>query len=125
MEVPMPAPSAPPAETAARLARLEAQYLRIRRAGLAALCAALAFGALAMRPRDPVIRADRIELVAGGKRQAVLQADSAGIDLVLFDAKGRVATAARLGSDAALSLLNGAGEVVATLGGPRVRHLRP
>ena len=74
-------------------------------------------------PSAPVVRAERVELVSGNQRQAALQADGTGIDLVLFDAKDRVATAVRLSRDSTLSVISGDGGVVATLGGPSVKHL--
>ena len=93
---------------------------------------ALAWGALCLVPvglgaftngTGPVVRAEQVELVtASGTRQAALNADSAWVTLTLFTAKGRPASALRL-SDSTLTLLDASGRTVATLGGPRVRHL--
>lgn len=113
-------------ETVERLDRLEGQHQRLRRAVLVALCVLpLGLAAFAIDPHTPVVQAERVELVgAGGKRQAVLKADSAGIDLLLFDAKERITSAIRLGADSTLRVLDGRGTVVATLGGPRVRLVK-
>ena len=71
-----------------------------------------------------MVQADRVELVtASGTRQAVLSADSTGVNLTLFSAKGRPASALRLSHDSMLTLLDATGRRVATLGGPLVRHL--
>ena len=57
-----------------------------------------------------------------GARQAVLRADSAGVVLMLFGPRGKPVSALQLG-DSALTLLDAAGQPVATLGGPGVKHL--
>jgi hypothetical protein len=112
-------------ETIARLNRLERQQRQLRRAALAALCALpLGLGAFALDSPAPVVQAERIELVdAAGQRRALLKADSAAVDLLLFTAKGRVATAMRLSADSTLRILDGTGAVIATMGGPTVKHL--
>jgi hypothetical protein len=79
-------------------------------------------GAFAHRS-DPVVRAEQVELISvNGTRQAALNADSAGVTLTLFTGKGRPASAMRL-TDSTLTLLDASGREIATLGGPRVRHL--
>jgi hypothetical protein len=95
----------------------------LRRLGWGALCLLpVGLGAFAGRP-GPVVRAEQVELVtASGTRQATIDADSAGVTVTLFTAKGRPASALRL-SDSTLTLLDADGRAVATLGGPRVRHL--
>jgi hypothetical protein len=112
-------------ETGTRLDRLERELRQVRRLLVTALCILpLALGAAAMVPQAPVVQAERLELVGtGGKPLAVLRADSAGLNLLLVDGRGKVAAAARLGADTTLSVLDGRGSVIATLGGPRVRHL--
>jgi hypothetical protein len=107
----------------ARLAGLERSHRSLRRLGWGALCLLpVGLGAFASRS-GPVVRAEQIELVtASGTRQASLDADSAGVTLTLFTTKGRPASALRL-SDSTLTLLDANGRPVATLGGPRVRHL--
>lgn len=112
-------------ETIARLNRLERQQRQLRRAALVALCILpVGLGAFALNSRAPVLQAERLELVsASGERRAVLKGDSAAVDLLLFTAKGRVASAVRLGADSTLKILDGTGSVIATLGGPTVKHL--
>ena len=63
-------------------------------------------------------------------RRAVMSTDSAGVSLTLFDRKGRPASALRLSNQLelrdnfpTLTLLDSRGGVVATLGGPVVKHL--
>ncbi len=111
-------------DMATRLTRLERQQRRLRRLAGGALCLLpVGLGAFASGRPDPVVRAEQVELItATGTRQAVLDADSMGVTLTLFTVKGRPASALRL-SDSTLTLLDASGEPVATLGGPRVRHL--
>ena len=111
-------------EMATRLTRLERQQLRLRRLAWGGLCLLpVGLGAFASGGPAPVVQAEQVELVnATGTRQAVLSADSTGVTLTLFTVKGRPASALRL-SDSTLMLLDASGEPVATLGGPRVRHL--
>jgi hypothetical protein len=110
-------------ELTARLAKLERYHRSLRRLALAALCLLpLGLGAFASRS-GPVVRAEQVELItAAGIRQATLDADSAGVTVTLFTTKGRPASALHL-SDSTLTLLDAEGRPVATLGGPRVRHL--
>jgi hypothetical protein len=107
----------------ARLIQLERQQRRFRRLALGALCLLpVLLGAFAAGRRAPVVQAERVELItANGTRQAVLSSDSAGVNLTLFSAKGRPASALRL--DSMLTLLDATGQPVAVLGGPKVRHL--
>ena len=107
----------------ARLSELERQHRRLRRLAWGALCLLpIGLGAFT-NGTGPVVRAEQVELVtASGTRQADLNADSAGVTLTLFTTKGRPASALRL-SDSTLTLLDASGRTVATLGGPRVRHL--
>jgi hypothetical protein len=87
--------------------------------GLAAVAALAAF-----TRREPVVRAERIELVsADGVRRAVLAADSTGFVLTVLDARGRPVSALRLNPEPWLSVESGRGEEMAGLGAPRVRHL--
>jgi hypothetical protein len=108
----------------ARLAQLERRQRSLRRLAWGALCLLpLALGAFVKGEPGPVVRAEQVELItANGTRQAALNADSTGVTLTLFSAKGRPASALRL-SDSTLTLLDARGQPVATLGGPRVRHL--
>ncbi|HEY7504506.1 MAG TPA: hypothetical protein VH700_10430 [Gemmatimonadales bacterium] len=108
---------------AARLAQLERHHRRLRRLAWTVYCLLpLGLGAFASGS-GPVVRAEQVELItAKGSRQAVLDADSAGVTLTLFTSKGQPASALRL-SDSTLTLLDADGRPVATLGGPRVRHL--
>ena len=107
----------------ARLASLEQFHRSVRRLAWGALCLVpIGLGAFVSAP-DPVVRAEQVELVtAKGVRQAALNADSGGVTLTLFTARGRPASAVRL-SDSALTLFDAAGRPVATLGGPMVRHV--
>ena len=111
-------------ELTARLERIERQQRRVRRFAWGALCLLpLALGAFANGRADPVVRAGQVELLnRAGARQAVLSADSAGVTLTLFGPRGKPVSAVQLG-DSALTLLDATGEPVATLGGPRVKHL--
>jgi hypothetical protein len=107
-----------------RIAQLERRQRSLRRLALGGLCVLpVGLGAFASAGAGPVVRAEQIELVtATGARQAALSADSSGVTLTLFTAKGRPASALHL-SDSTLTLLDAAGRPVAALGGPRVRHL--
>jgi hypothetical protein len=107
----------------ARLSNFERQNRNLRRLAWCALCLLPAGLGAFTNGSGPVVRAEQVELVtASGTRQAALNADSAGVTLTLFTAKGRPASALRL-SDSTLTLLDASGRAVATLGGPRVRHL--
>jgi hypothetical protein len=109
---------------AARLDRLERQQRRLRRLAWGALALLpLALGAFARGGPGPVVRAEQIELLNdAGARQAVLSADSGGVTLTLLGTRGKPVSALQLG-DSAITLLDADGQPVATLGGPRVRHL--
>jgi hypothetical protein len=109
---------------AARLERIERQQRRLRRFAWGALCLLpLGLGAFVGGGADPVVRAEQIELLnPAGARQAVLRADSAGVMLMLFGPRGKPVSALQL-DDSALTLLDAAGQPVATLGGPGVKHL--
>jgi len=111
-------------DVTARLARLESQQRRVRRlAGLGLGLLPLGLGAFGSAAGGPVVRAEQVELVTPtGARRAALSADSTGVTLTLFTAKGRPASALHL-SDSTLALLDAGGRTVAELGGPRVRHL--
>jgi hypothetical protein len=110
---------------AVRLVQLEQQQRHVRRLGWAALCLLpVGLGAFAAGGPAPVVQAERVELItANGTRQAILSADSTGVNLTLLTANGRPASALQLSADSTLTLLNGAGQPVATLGGARVKHL--
>ena len=112
-------------DIAGRLNQLEREHQRLRRVAVIGLCLLpVGLGAFAANTSSPVVQAERVELVsAGGKRQAVLKADSAGIDLLLFDPKGRVASAMHLGAEGMLKVIDSSGSVAGSLGGPPVRHL--
>ena len=87
----------------------------------AALIAALS--AFAARGQ-PILRAERIELVsAEGVRQAVLAADSGGFVVMVLDTQGRAVSSLRLDGEPWLSVQSENGQEVAGLGSPRVRHL--
>ena len=124
----MTTPADSPSQVLARLSRLERQ---IRRVAIGGLCLVpLSLAAFASGGGASVVQADRVELVtASGARRAVLSTDSAGVSLTLFDRKGRPASAMRLSSDSGqrdfptLNLLDSRGDVVATLGGPTIKHL--
>jgi len=128
----MTTPADPASQLAARLSRLERQHRQFRRVAIGGLCLVpLSLAAFTTGRRAPVVQADRVELVtAAGARRAVLNADSAGVSLTLFDRKGRPASALRLSNQLelrdnfpTLTLLDSRGGVVATLGGPVVKHL--
>ncbi len=108
----------------ARLGRVERQQRRLRRFAWGAIgLLPLALGAFVRGGSGPVVRVEQIELLnATGTRQAVLRADSSGVTLTLFGARGNPVSALHLG-DSALTLLDAGGQPVATLGGPLVRHL--
>jgi hypothetical protein len=109
---------------AARLDRLERQQRRLQRIAWGALALLpLALGAFVRGGPGPVVRAEQIELLnAAGTRQAVLSSDSTGVTLTLLGARGKPVSALQL-RDSAITLLDAGGQPVATLGGPRVRHL--
>ncbi|HKU62330.1 MAG TPA: hypothetical protein VJQ44_13985 [Gemmatimonadales bacterium] len=111
-------------DLAARLDRLERQQRRYRRFAWGALgLLPLVLGAFVGGGPGPLVRAEQVELLnAAGGRQAVLSADSSGVTLTLFGARGKPVSGLQLG-DSALTLLDADGQPVATLGGPRVRHL--
>jgi hypothetical protein len=128
----MTTPADPASQLAARMNRLERQHRQLRRVALGGLCLVpLSLAAFATGQSAPVVQADRVELVtASGKPQAVLSTDSAGVSLTLLDRKGRPASAMRLSNQhdltdnfPTLALIDSQGKVVATLGGPTVKHL--
>jgi hypothetical protein len=91
--------------------------------GIALCLLPLGLGGFVSGRADPVVRAEQIELLnPAGARQAVLRANSAGVVLMLFGPRGKPVSALQLG-DSALTLLDAAGQPVATLGGPGVKHL--
>jgi hypothetical protein len=97
-----------------------------RRAGplgaVVILACALALAAFARR--QPVVQAERIELVtADGVRRAVLTADSSGFRVIVLDGRGRPVSALRLGPEPWLSVESGNGREVAGLGAPKVHQL--
>jgi len=108
----------------ARLERLERQQRHLRRIAWCALTLLpLALGAFVRHGPGPVVRAEQVELLnPAGARQAVLNADSSGVTLTLLGARGKPVSALQLG-DSGITLLDAGGQPVATLGGPRVRHL--
>ena len=112
-------------QIAARLIQLEEQQRRLRRITVGLICLLpLGLGAFASRPFAPVVQAERVELVTeSGARQAILSADSNGINLTLLGPKGRPASSIRLGDDATLTVMDATGRVMTTLGGPTVRHI--
>lgn len=107
-----------------RMERIERQHRRLRRLAWGALSLLpLGLGAFVSGRADPVIRTQQVELLnPAGARQAVLSADSAGVTLTLLGPRGKPVSALELG-DSGLTLLDANGQPVATLGGPRVRHL--
>jgi hypothetical protein len=111
-------------ELSTRLERIERQQRRLRRVAWGALCLLpLGLGAFVSGGADPVVRTQQVELLnPAGARQAVLSADSAGVMLTLFGPRGKPVSALQLG-DSGLTLLDADGQPVATLGGPRIRHL--
>jgi len=124
--------SDPASHLVARLNRLERQHRQLRRVAIGGLCLVpLGLAAFATGRSAPVVQADRVELVtADGARRAVLSTDSAGVSLMLLDRKGRPASSLRLSNQLelkdnspTLTLLDSRGAVVATLGGPLVKHL--
>jgi hypothetical protein len=128
----MTTPADPASQLVARLSRLERQHRQLRRVAIGGLCLVpLGLAAFVAGRSAPVVQADRVELVtADGARRAVLSTDSAGVSLTLLDRKGRTASALRLSNQLelrdnvpTLKLLDSRGEVVATLGGPVVKHL--
>jgi hypothetical protein len=116
-------PTSDASDLRSRLDRLEHAHRRLRRLALGGLCLLpIGLGAFASG-KGPVVRAEQVELItAGGIRQAALNADSAGVTLTLFTTRERPVSALRL-TDSTLMLLDATGRTIATLGGPRVRHL--
>jgi hypothetical protein len=89
---------------------------------VAILACALALSAFARR--EPVIQAERIELVsADGVRRAVLAADNSGFRVIVLDGRGRPVSALRLNPEPWLTVESGNGREVAGLGAPKVHHL--
>jgi len=128
----MPTPADPASQLASRLSKLERQHRQLRRVAFGGLCLVpLGLAAFTTQRSAPVVQADRVELVtASGARRALLSTDSAGVSLTLFDRRGRPASAMRLSNESDLTdvfptlrLLDPQGKVVATLGGPTVKHL--
>jgi hypothetical protein len=109
-----------PLDHTARIERLERRSRRLV-ALLAALLLLLA--GLAMR-QAPVLRAERIELLApSGAPHALITADSGGVHLSILDSRGRPAGAIRLNREPWLSVRTGDGREVAGLGAPKVHLL--
>lgn len=76
------------------------------------------------RPPQPVLRAERVELVSPqGAALAVLGADTAGVYLLVLDARGRPASRLHLGREPWLAVQTGDGQAVAGLGAPKVHEL--
>jgi hypothetical protein len=73
---------------------------------------------------DPVVRAERLELVTEqGLRRAILTADSVGLAVTLLDRNGRPAGALLLSEEPRVSVVTGRGREVAGLGAPKVHPL--
>ena len=71
-----------------------------------------------------IVQARRVELIdLKGETRATLAADTAGVNLTLFDKRGRITAAIRLNGDPRLTVLDQAGREVAGIGAPRVQHL--
>jgi hypothetical protein len=128
----MTTPADSASQLASRLSQLERQHRHFRRVAFGGLCLVpLGLAAFTTVRSAPVVQADRVELVtASGAPRAVLSADSAGVSLTLLDRRDRPASAIRLSNESdltnvfpTLSLLDPQGKVVATLGGPTVKHL--
>ena len=93
------------------------------RAYLVLLAALAALSLAALRPQ-PVLRAERIELLTpGGTTGATLTADSAGMTITLLDPRGRPVGALRLNGEPWLSVQGGDGREAAGLGRPKVHRL--
>jgi hypothetical protein len=94
-----------------------------RRYHMLAFTALLLLIGLAAR-REPVVRAERIELVnAQGERRALLAADSGGLVLTLLDAQGRPVSSLRLNGEPWLSVQDSRGHEAAGLGSPKPKNL--
>lgn len=108
----------------ARLTSLERrQRLLQLLAGAGALLVPAALAAFAAEDPD-IVQARRVELIdLKGETRATLAADTAGVNLTLFDQRGRFTAAIRLNGDPRLTVLDQAGREVAGIGAPRVQHL--
>lgn len=85
---------------------------------------ACAIALSAFTRRQPVVQAERIELVTpDGVRRAVLTADSFGFRVTVVDGRGRPVSALRLSPEPWLSVESGNGREVAGLGAPKVHQL--
>lgn len=113
---------------AARIDQLEVQNRRLHYGLLTVAAVAGGLSLLAFGPRVPaVVRAERFELVtAAGQRRAVLAADTSAFSVVLYGSKGQPSSGLAL-SDVVprIVVLNGAGRVLASLGGPTTYPARP
>jgi len=112
----------------ARIDRLELHNRRLHYSVLGIVAPAVGLGLIAFGPWAPsVVHAQRFELVTtAGQRRAVIAADSSAFSVVLYGPRGQSTSGVAL-SDAAprLVVLNGAGRVLASLGGPSTYPARP
>lgn len=117
-----------PLSLAARLDRLEAQNLQLRRALVVLAVLGAAAGLTGFATRGPtVVQAQRLELLsAAGERRAVLRADSGAFSLVLYGARNQPAAGLGLSEfQQRLVVFNGAGRVLASLGSAEAYPARP
>jgi hypothetical protein len=113
-----------PDPRAQRMRRLERD---LRHTRIFAVCGLLMSGIPAVsgfqRRTDPVVRAERLELLAQpGARRAILTADTLGFAVTLLDKNGRPAGGLVLRDEPRVAVVTGQGREVASLGEPKLIH---
>jgi hypothetical protein len=109
---------------AARIAILERRQRLLPALTALALVSVVAAATGFARPSPGVVQAERVELVdPQGATRAALSTDTTGVNLTVYDKRGRVAASLQLNDEPRLTVRDAGGREVAALGAPRVQHL--
>jgi hypothetical protein len=111
-------------DLAARIAFLERRQHLLPALTALALVSVVVAAAGFTRPGPGAVQAERVELVdAQGATRATLGTDTTGVNLTVYDKRGRVTASLQLNGEPRLTVRDAGGREVASLGAPRVQHL--